>query len=110
MALSACGGGSSDNSGQGSSGGSGGRVVYGESTDWPENLMPLISAGNALSVANIEAQLLPQVYLIQPDLTVKYDDQFMADEPTSQVNGDSQTVTYHINPDAVWSDGQPITA
>jgi peptide/nickel transport system substrate-binding protein len=109
MALTACGGGS-DSGGDNSSGGGSGRVVYGESTDWPENLMPLISAGNATSVANIEAQLFPQAYLIQPDFSVQYDDQLLADEPTSQVNGDSQTVTYHINPDAVWSDGQPITA
>jgi len=85
-------------------------VVYGESTTWPENLMPLVSAGNALSVANIEAQLLPQAYLVQPDFSVKYDDQLLTEEPTSTVNGDTQTVTYKINPDAVWSDGQPITA
>jgi peptide/nickel transport system substrate-binding protein len=109
MALSACGGGS-DSGSSDSSGGGSGRVVYGESTTWPENLMPLISAGNATSVANIEAQLLPQAYLIQPDLSVKYDDQLLTEEPTSEVNGDSQTITYKINPDAVWSDGEPITA
>jgi peptide/nickel transport system substrate-binding protein len=108
MALSACGGGS-DSGGDNSSGGSG-RVVYGEATDWPENLMPLISAGNALSTANIEAQLLPQAYLIEPDFSIKYDDQLLTDEPTSEVNGNSQTVTYHVNPDAVWSDGEQITA
>ena len=74
MVLTACGGGSSSGSGSSASGSSGGnptgRAVYGEPTDWPENLMPLISAGNATSTADIEAQLLPQAYLIQPDLTV----------------------------------------
>jgi peptide/nickel transport system substrate-binding protein len=110
MALSACGGGSDSGSGDSSSGGGSGRVVFGEATDWPENLMPLISAGNATSVADIEAQLMPQAYLVQPDLTVKYDDQFLAEEPTSEVSGDTQTITYKINPDAVWSDGEPITA
>jgi peptide/nickel transport system substrate-binding protein len=109
MALSACGGGS-DSGGDDSSSSGSGRVVYGEATDWPENLMPLISAGNATSVANIEAQLLPQAYLIQPDLSIKYDDQLLTEEPTSEVNGDVQTVTYKINPDANWSDGEPITA
>jgi peptide/nickel transport system substrate-binding protein len=108
MALSACGGGS--DSGDNSSSGGSGRVVYGESTDWPENLMPLISAGNGLSTGNIEAQLFPQAYLIQPDFSVKYNDELLTDEPTSEVSGDTQTVTYHINPDAVWSDGEPITA
>lgn len=109
MALAACGGGS-DSGGGDSSGGGNGRVVFGEPTDWPENLMPLISAGNATSTADMEAQVLPQVYRIQPDLTVEYDQDLLTEEPTSEVSGQTQTVTYKINPDAVWSDGEQITA
>jgi len=109
MALAACGGGG-DGGGSESGGGSGGRVVFGEATTWPENLFPLISAGNATSTADIEAQLLPQTYEIQPDFTVKWNEEFLTEEPKSEVSGDSQTVTYKINPDAVWSDGTPITA
>nr|WP_246406209.1 ABC transporter family substrate-binding protein [Modestobacter versicolor] len=109
MALTACGGGSDSGDDEASGGGSG-RVVYGESTDWPENLMPLIAAGNATSVANIEAQLFPQAYLVQPDLSLEYNDELLTEEPTSEVTGETQTVTYKINPDAVWSDGEPITA
>src|SRR3954447_6429322 len=63
MVLTACGGGSSSGSGSSASGSSGGtasgRVVYGEPTDWPENLMPLISAGNATSTADILVGVLP---------------------------------------------------
>jgi peptide/nickel transport system substrate-binding protein len=110
MALTACGGGSDSGNKDSASGGGSGHVTYGEATDWPENLMPLISAGNATSVANIEAQLLPQAYLIQPDLSIKYDDQLLTEEPTSTVTGDTQKITYKINPDANWSDGKPITA
>src|SRR3954467_3300455 len=51
MALTACGGGSGNNSGNSES--SGGRVIYGEATDWPENLFQGISAGNATSTQNI---------------------------------------------------------
>jgi peptide/nickel transport system substrate-binding protein len=109
MALTACGGGSDSGDDEASGGGSG-RVVYGESTDWPENLMPLIAAGNATSVANIEAQLFPQVYLVQPDLTLEWNEELLTEEPTSEVSGETQTVTYKLNPDAVWSDGEPITA
>ncbi|WP_369136834.1 ABC transporter family substrate-binding protein [Modestobacter versicolor] len=109
MALTACGGGSDSGDDEASSGGSG-RVVYGESTDWPENLFPLIAAGNATSVANIEAQLFPQVYLVQPDLTLEWNEELLTEEPTSEVSGETQTVTYKLNPDAVWSDGEPITA
>jgi glutathione transport system substrate-binding protein len=108
MALTACGGGD-DSGGGGESGGSG-QVVFGESTDFPENLFPLISAGNATSVANIEAQLFPQTYEIQPDFTVKWNEDLLTEEPVSEVNGETQTVTYKLNPDAVWSDGEPITA
>jgi peptide/nickel transport system substrate-binding protein len=108
MALTACGGGSDD--GGNDSGSASGRVVYGESTDWPENLFPLISAGNATSTANMTGQVLPQVYLIQPDLTLKYNEDLLTEEPTSEVSGETQTVTYKINPDAVWSDGEQITA
>src|SRR3954447_23229572 len=108
MVLSACGGGSG--SGGGSSSGGSGRVVFGEATTWPENLFPLISAGNATSVADMEAQLLPQTYEIQPDFTVKWNQELLTEEPTSQVNGNSQTVTYKLKPEAVWSDGTPITA
>jgi peptide/nickel transport system substrate-binding protein len=110
MALSACGGGSGSGGSSSNQSGGSGQVVFGESTDFPENLFPLISAGNATSVANIEAQLLPQTYEIQPDFTVKWNEELLAEEPTSTVNGTTQTVTYKLNPDAVWSDGQPITA
>src|SRR4051812_41454466 len=110
MALTACGGGSSSNNGDEGGAAQGGRVVYGESTDFPENLFPLISAGNATSVANIEAQMFPSTFDIQPDFTVKWNEDLLAEEPTSEVNGDSQTVTYKLNPDAVWSDGEPISA
>jgi peptide/nickel transport system substrate-binding protein len=106
MLLTACGGGSDNGGGSGQ----GGRVVYGETTTWPENLFPLISAGNVTSNANIEAQVLPQAYLVQPDFTLKYNNELLTDEPVSQTSGNSQTVTYHINPDAVWSDGTPINA
>lgn len=114
MALTACGGGGNSSGGGGSaSGNSGGgnasgRVVYGESTDWPENLMPLISAGNVLSAGNIMAGVLPQVYRILPDASLKYNDDLMASEPVSAVNGNTQTITYKIKPNAVWSDGKPI--
>jgi peptide/nickel transport system substrate-binding protein len=110
MALTACGGGSSSDNGDEGGAAQGGRVVFGESTDFPENLFPLISAGNATSVANIEAQMFPSTFDIQPDFTVKWNEDLLTEEPTSEVNGDTQTVTYHLNEDAVWSDGEPISA
>jgi peptide/nickel transport system substrate-binding protein len=108
MVLSACGGGGSGS--DSNSGSSSGRAVFGEPTDWPENLMPLISAGNATSTADILVGVLPEAYIIQPDLTLKYNSDLLTSEPTSTVNGNTQTVTYKLNPKASWSDGKPITA
>jgi peptide/nickel transport system substrate-binding protein len=112
MALAACGGGSDSSAADSSGGNKGGqgRVVFGESTDFPENLFPLISAGNATSVANISAQLLPSTFDVQPDFSVKYNQDLLASEPTLSTDGGTQVNVYQIKPEAVWSDGTPITA
>lgn len=116
IVLSACGGGSSGGGTSGSGSSSGGQaagtgqVVFGESTDFPENLFPLISAGNATSVANIEIRLFPEPFQIHPDFTIQADPEFMDGEPTLDTVDGKQVNVYKINPDAVWSDGEPITA
>ncbi len=111
MVLSACGGGSSSGGGGGEGGSSGeGRVVFGESTDFPENLFPYIAAGNATSVANLLIRVLPGPYVVEPDFSVRWDEDLLASEPELDTSGGGQVNTYEINPDAVWSDGTPITA
>ena len=109
MVLSACGGGSGGGGGGEGDSGSG-RVIFGESTDFPENLFPYIAAGNALSVGNIETQLFPSTFDVKPDFSVEYNQDLLTEEPTLDVTGGVQTNVYTINPDAVWSDGTPITA
>lgn len=111
LVLSACGGGGDDGGGEeGSASGPSGRVVFGESTDFPENLYPNIAAGNATSVANILIQVLPAPFVVLPDFSVEYDDNLLTEEPTLEENGGSQVNTYSIRDEAVWSDGTPITA
>lgn len=111
VVAAGCGGGSDDNGGGGGGEGQdGGTLIYGEGTDWPQNLFPDISAGNATSVQNILVRILPGAYRVYPDFTVKPDMDLLADEPTNEVSDGVQTVTYHLNPDAVWSDGEPINA
>ncbi|MCZ2850402.1 ABC transporter family substrate-binding protein [Modestobacter sp. VKM Ac-2978] len=109
MALSACGGGSDDGEGGGEASGGSGRVVFGESTDFPENLYPNIAAGNATSVANVLIKVLPSAYQVQPDFTVEFNEDLFTGEPTLEEVDGQQVNTYEINPDAVWSDGTPIT-
>jgi peptide/nickel transport system substrate-binding protein len=106
LVLSACGG-----STAGSSGSSGaGSVTYGEPDTWPQNLFPYISAGATTTEQDLLGRVLPGAFIVQPDFTVKYDDELLSAEPTSTVTNGQQVVTYKINPAAVWSDGTPINA
>jgi peptide/nickel transport system substrate-binding protein len=111
MTAAACGGGS-DSGGSGSGGGtqSGGQIIYGESTAFPDNLSPLIAAGNSTATANAEIRVLLAPFRLYPDFTYKPDTDLMVGEPTSETTNGKQVTTYKINPKAVWSDGQPITA
>jgi len=111
MTAAACGGGSNSGGG-GDNGGTktGGQMVYGLDTAFPENLMPLISAGNSISTGYTEIRVLLAPYRIQPDFSVKPDNDLVVGEPTNKTTNGKQVVTYKINPKAVWSDGQPITA
>ena len=110
MMLSACGGGDSDGSSGDSSEASGGRVVYGEATDFPENLYQYIAAGNATSVQTIMGRVLPAPFNVDADLNVAFDANLLTTEPTLDESTGQQVNVYTISPDAVWSDGTPITA
>jgi peptide/nickel transport system substrate-binding protein len=110
MTMTACGGGGDEGGGGGGEEGASGRVVFGESTDFPENLYPNIAAGNATSVANLLIGVLPSAYHIMPDFTVEYNDELLAEEPTLETEGGTQVNVYEIRDEAVWSDGTPISA
>lgn len=111
MTAAACGGSDNDGGGGGDGGTQqGGRMTYGLDTAFPTNLFPVISAGNSVATAYVEIRVLPAPYRIYPDFSVKADTEFMQGEPTSADVGGKQTVTYKINPNAVWSDGTQITA
>ncbi|MCF6745161.1 ABC transporter family substrate-binding protein [Blastococcus sp. KM273128] len=112
LLLTACtGGGDGDEGGNdGQAAERSGQVVFGESTDFPENLFPNIAAGNATSTANILNGILPGAFTVQPDFSIVWNDDLLAEEPTLEVDGETQTNTYVISDEAVWSDGTPITA
>lgn len=103
-------GGGKNNSGKSGSAKSGGSLIYGESTDYPENLMPLISAGNSTAVANLEVRLLNGPFRTTPQFNYEADPDQVTGQPTSEVQNGQQVVTYKINPKAVWDDGTKITA
>jgi peptide/nickel transport system substrate-binding protein len=86
-----------------------GTMIFGESTDFPENLMPLIAAGNSTAGGNLEVRLLDGPYRSTPKLTYELDPDQVTSATSSMVNG-QQVVDIKINPKAVWGDGQPITS
>jgi len=112
LVLAACGGGSDNPSTPGASGGAAepsGSLTYGESTAFPENLNPLIAAGNSVATANILVRIFPAAYILKPDFSVEFDSDLLASDPTLEETDGGQVNTYVINDDAVWSDGEPIT-
>ena len=111
MTAAACGGSDSGNGGGGGGGTqTGGQAVFGESTAFPDNLFPSISAGNSTATANAEVRVLLSPFQLLPDFTYKTDPDLMAGDPATEVTGGKQVTTYKINPKAVWSDGTPISA
>ncbi len=111
LVLSSCGGGDEGGGGGGGEEEAGtGQVVFGESTDFMDNLLPIISAGNVFSVVTVTIRILPQTFQLLPDFTVVHDPALLTEEPTLEEVDGKQVNVYTLNPDAVWSDGEPITA
>ena len=106
LAITGC---SSTKSTSGGGGHTGGTLIWGEATAFPENLMPLISAGNATSVANMEVRVLDGAYKTTPQTSFVADNDQIDSATSTMVNG-QQVVDFKINPKAVWADGVPITA
>jgi len=70
-------------------------------------------AGSSWGVWEMEEHTMPRVFEYEKDASGTWQNVpsiLMAEMPTvTQVNG-KQTVTYKINPNAVWSDKEPITS
>jgi peptide/nickel transport system substrate-binding protein len=75
--------------------------------DFPPNFNSLHIDGNTGDVASVMRPTLPRAFRIAADGSASVNtDYFTSIELTST---DPQVVTYTINPEAVWSDGTPIT-
>jgi peptide/nickel transport system substrate-binding protein len=59
-------------------------------------------------LAEILDQVWPNVYVIQPNATVKLDTNVVTSAKVTSTS--PQTIVYQINPKATWSDGTPISA
>lgn len=64
------------------------------------------SDGNTFESAQVMNGLLPQVYIVYPDLTPHLNEDLVT---SADVTSQSPfTITYKVKPEAVWSDGTPI--
>jgi peptide/nickel transport system substrate-binding protein len=76
-------------------------------TDFPPNFNILHIDGNTAEVASMMKATLPRAFIIGPDGSTRVDtDYFTSVELTGTA---PQVITYTINPQAVWSDGTPVT-
>lgn len=76
-------------------------------TDFPPNFNILHIDGNSAEVAAMMKATLPRAFIIGPDGSTSVDSNYFT---SVELTGTApQVVTYTINPEAVWSDGTPIT-
>jgi len=71
------------------------------------------SVGNVLETAYQEALILPSTFIFQPSGKVQYNTDLLTSEPQLTGTGtaqDPQTITYHLNPNAKWNNGTPVSA
>ena len=73
---------------------------------------PLTSLGNTFDYAQTTNGIYPDVFVPQPDYSLVLNTDLIAGDPvvTNASGSTPQSIVYHIQPSAKWSDGTPITA
>ncbi|GIH14726.1 ABC transporter family substrate-binding protein [Rugosimonospora africana] len=66
------------------------------------------SEGNSFDFVEVLDGVLPNVWNVSPDYSVTLNTDLMVS--AEQTSDKPQTIVYKIKPDAVWNDGQPVTA
>lgn len=64
--------------------------------------------GNTLDTFNVMGAILPSMFITDASNNFKFNPDYLVAEPTVGTTP-TQTVTYKLNPKAVWSDGTPVT-
>ena len=108
LLLAACGGGGGG--GPGSSATAikdGGTLSYAADQE-PTGFNNNTSKDNGTSVLNVVINMFPPVFRLHPDFSVRLNGELM--DAATQTSADPQTIVYKIKPEAVWSDGTPVSA
>jgi ABC-type transport system substrate-binding protein len=66
------------------------------------------SKDNGTSVLNVVINMFPPVFRLHPDYSVRLNQELM--DSATQTSADPQTIVYTLKPNAVWSDGTPVSA
>jgi peptide/nickel transport system substrate-binding protein len=116
VSVAACGGGTADASSTTTStsnpadpwvAGLGGTLTVGIASA-PTGCNPNSASGNTWANDLVLEPVLPSAFFVGPNGTANYDSAVITQAEV--VSTKPQTVVYTINPDAVWSDGVPISA
>lgn len=91
----------------GTPGTDGGELTLGTDLDM-SNWNVTSAEGNNRQTEYVARMIMPTAFIPQPDWTAKMNEDLLVSAEVSEES--PQTVVYAIQPDAVWSDGQPITA
>src|SRR5215475_6485235 len=67
------------------------------------------SDGNVLETAYQEALILPGTFIFQPSGKIQYNTDLLTSEP-QLTSTNPQTIVYHLNPNAKWNNGTPVSA
>ncbi len=110
LVIAACSGG--DGGGGGDSGTSnaireGGTLSYAADQE-PTGFNNNTSKDNGTSVFNVVVNMFPPVFRLHPDYSVQLNKELM--DSAEQTSTGPQTIVYKIRPEAVWSDGTPVSA
>jgi peptide/nickel transport system substrate-binding protein len=66
------------------------------------------ASDNEFVLAEVDQQILPTVFIVQPNLSLALDTNFVTSATVTSQS--PQTIVFKINPKAVWSDGTPFNA
>ncbi len=86
----------------------GGTFIYARDQE-PGVLNPLINDGNLVATAQIALSTMLPLWIITPDFEY-VESPLLESAEASGEDEEDFSVTYNLNPDAVWSDGEQITA
>ena len=108
LLLAACGGGGGGGAGSSATAiKDGGTLSYAADQE-PTGFNNNTSKDNGTSVLNVVSNMIRPVVRLHPDFSVRLNGELM--DSATQTSADPQTIVYKIKPEAVWSDGTPVSA